>query len=187
MLGIFNMRTDGNACNAHRGFTHSFGESALKVDSGRKIPCRIVELSQPQQGAGLTLYQLSYIPIPPFFVLVARIVFGKAFDCSTNLVHFIIFLLYVFVSVHLTIFLFHFFVRVHLTIFLFHFFIRVHLTILLFHFFLSVNLTTFLFYLFISFLLFFLFVLGSVILQQRVKENDSLVLEEPIEVGIAVR
>ena len=174
MLGIFNMRTDGNACNAHRGFTHTSGESALKVDSGRKIPCRIVELSQPQQGAGLTLYQLSYIPIPPFFVLVARIVFGKAFDCSTNLVHFIIFLLYVFVSVHLTIFIFHFFVRV-------------HLTILLFHFFLSVNLTTFLFYLFISFLLFFLFVLGSVILQQRVKENDSLVLEEPIEVGIAVR
>ena len=37
---------------------------ALKVDSGRKIPCRIGEPSLRQRCAGPTLYQLSYIPIP---------------------------------------------------------------------------------------------------------------------------
>ena len=35
---IFNMRTDVNVCNCTRGCTHTIRESALKVDSGRKIP-----------------------------------------------------------------------------------------------------------------------------------------------------
>ena len=37
-------------------------ESALKVDSGRKIPCRTRESNLSQQRAGPTLYRLSYIP-----------------------------------------------------------------------------------------------------------------------------
>ena len=39
-------------------------ESALKVDSGRKILCRIREWNLRQRRAGSTLYQLSYIPAP---------------------------------------------------------------------------------------------------------------------------
>ena len=39
-------------------------ESALKVDSGRKIPCHIGELNLHERRVSLTLYQLSYIPIP---------------------------------------------------------------------------------------------------------------------------
>ena len=39
-------------------------ESALKVDSERKIPCRTGESNVRQQCAGPMLYQLSYIPTP---------------------------------------------------------------------------------------------------------------------------
>ena len=39
-------------------------ESALKVDSGGKIPCHTRESNLPQQHACLMLYQLSYIPTP---------------------------------------------------------------------------------------------------------------------------
>ena len=39
-------------------------ESALKVDSGRKIPSRTGESNLCRQRAGPMLYQLSYIPIP---------------------------------------------------------------------------------------------------------------------------
>ena len=39
-------------------------ESALKEDSGKKIPCRTRELNLPQRHACLTLYQLSYITHP---------------------------------------------------------------------------------------------------------------------------
>ena len=38
-------------------------ESALKVDSERKIPCRTGESNLRQRRAGTTLYQLSYIPV----------------------------------------------------------------------------------------------------------------------------
>ena len=48
---------------AHEGCVDKVRESALKVDKGRKIPCRIGESDLPQQHAGLTLYQLSYIPV----------------------------------------------------------------------------------------------------------------------------
>ena len=47
----------------HRGARTHLRESALKVDSGRKIPCRTGELNLPQWCAGLTLCQLNYIPI----------------------------------------------------------------------------------------------------------------------------
>ena len=37
---IFIVRTDVNASDRTRGFTDTEIESALKVDSGKKIPCR---------------------------------------------------------------------------------------------------------------------------------------------------
>ena len=61
---IFNVRTDVNACHRTRGCTDTVRESALQVDSWRKIPCRTGESNLRQQLAGLTLYQLSYISTP---------------------------------------------------------------------------------------------------------------------------
>ena len=61
---IFNVRTDVNACDCTRGCMDTARESALKVDSGRKIPCRIGESNLRQRRDGLMLYQLSYIPSP---------------------------------------------------------------------------------------------------------------------------
>ena len=60
----FNVRTDANACDCTRGSTDTVRESALKVGSGRKIPCRIGEWNLCRQRVGLTLYQVSYIPTP---------------------------------------------------------------------------------------------------------------------------
>ena len=60
--GIFNMRTDVNECDCTRGCTDTLRESVLKVDSGRKIPCRTGESNLRRQLAGPMLYQLSYIP-----------------------------------------------------------------------------------------------------------------------------
>ena len=37
---MFNARTDVTACDCTRGCTGTVRESAVKVDSGRKIPCR---------------------------------------------------------------------------------------------------------------------------------------------------
>ena len=59
---IFNVCTDVNACDCIGGCTDTIRESALKVDSGRKIPCHIWESNLRQWRAGLMLYQLSYIP-----------------------------------------------------------------------------------------------------------------------------
>ena len=36
---IFNVCTDVNACNCRQGCMDTVRESALKADSGRKIPC----------------------------------------------------------------------------------------------------------------------------------------------------
>ena len=63
--GIFNVRTNVNACDFTRGCTDIVRESALKVDSWRKIPCRTGKLNLCRQRAGPMLYQLSYIPTPP--------------------------------------------------------------------------------------------------------------------------
>ena len=47
---------------AHDGCTDTVRESAVKVDSGRKVPCRDRESNLPQRRAGPTFCQLSYIP-----------------------------------------------------------------------------------------------------------------------------
>ena len=62
---IFNVRIDLYARDCTRRCTDTVKESALKVDSGRKIPCRTGESNLPQRHAGPTLYQLSYTPLPP--------------------------------------------------------------------------------------------------------------------------
>ena len=59
MLGILNVHMD---VIAHKGCRDTIGESALKVDSGRKTSCRTGELNLPQWCAVLLLYQLRYIP-----------------------------------------------------------------------------------------------------------------------------
>ena len=59
---IFNVRTDVNACGCTRGCADTARESALKVDSGRKIPCRTGESNLRRRRAGPMLYRLSYIP-----------------------------------------------------------------------------------------------------------------------------
>ena len=64
---IFNVRTDVNAYDCTRGCTDTVRESALKVDSGRKIPCRTGKSNLRQRRDGPTLYQLSYIPTPQRF------------------------------------------------------------------------------------------------------------------------
>ena len=61
---IFNVSSDVTACGCTRGCTDTVRVSVLKVDSGRKIPCRTEESNLPQRRAGPTLYQLSYIPTP---------------------------------------------------------------------------------------------------------------------------
>ena len=62
--GIFNMLSDVNACDCNRGLTDTVRESALKVDSGRKIPRRTGESNLRRRRADPILYQLSYIPTP---------------------------------------------------------------------------------------------------------------------------
>ena len=60
--GIFNVRRDVNACDCTRRCTDTVRESALKVDSGRKIPCRTGESNLRRRRASAMLYQVSYIP-----------------------------------------------------------------------------------------------------------------------------
>ena len=54
---------------AHGGCRDTVRESALKVDSGRKIPCRTGESNLRQLRASPMLYQLSYIPAPAITVI----------------------------------------------------------------------------------------------------------------------
>ena len=69
--GIFIVRRDVNACDCTRECTDTVRESALKVDSERKIPCRNGESNLPRRRASPMLYQLSYFssrthtPSPP--------------------------------------------------------------------------------------------------------------------------
>ena len=60
--GIFNVRTDVSARNCARGCTETVRESALTVDSGRKIPCCTGESNLRRQRAGPMPHQLSYVP-----------------------------------------------------------------------------------------------------------------------------
>ena len=56
--GIFNVHTHGNACDRTRRCTDTRKKkSALKVDSGRKIPFRTRESNLRQRRADPTLYQ----------------------------------------------------------------------------------------------------------------------------------
>ena len=50
--GISNVRTDVNACDCTRGCTDTLKETTLKVDSGRKIPCRTGESNLRQRRDG---------------------------------------------------------------------------------------------------------------------------------------
>ena len=59
---IFNVRTDVNACDCTLGCTDTAKKSALKIDSGRKIPYRTGESNLRERRAGPVLCQLSYIP-----------------------------------------------------------------------------------------------------------------------------
>ena len=59
---IFNARTDVNACDCALGCTDTVRESALQVDSGRKISCRTGKLNLRRRRTGPMFYQLSYIP-----------------------------------------------------------------------------------------------------------------------------
>ena len=47
---------------SHGGYSDTVRQSALKVNSWRKIPCRTGESNQPQRRDGPMLCQLSYIP-----------------------------------------------------------------------------------------------------------------------------
>ena len=62
--GIFDVRTEINACDCARGCTDTVRESALKVDSERKIPCGTEESNLRWQRSDPMLYQLNYIPTP---------------------------------------------------------------------------------------------------------------------------
>ena len=66
---IFNVQTDVNARNCTQGCTDTVRESALKADSGRKIPCRTRESNLCQQHADPMLYQLSCIPAPNILII----------------------------------------------------------------------------------------------------------------------
>ena len=79
---IFNVRTDVNACDCTLGCTDTVRESALKVDSGRKFPCRTGESNLPQRCASPTLYHLSYIPTP----VIRAVVLGPGCGSPPGLV-----------------------------------------------------------------------------------------------------
>ena len=59
---VFNMHTDVCMRFSLGGCTDTIRESAVKVDSGRKILCHSGESNLCQRHGGLMLYQLSYIP-----------------------------------------------------------------------------------------------------------------------------
>ena len=71
--GIFNMCTDVNACDCTRGCTDDVRESALKVDSGSKIPCGTEKLNLCWQHASPMLYQWSYIPTPKSVIMHIKV------------------------------------------------------------------------------------------------------------------
>ena len=88
--GVFDVRTDIHARDCTRGYTDTVGESALKVDSGRKIPCRTGESNLRQRRGGPTLYQLSYIPAPycDFYGLISSFAVGVARGKQTSVCQF---------------------------------------------------------------------------------------------------
>ena len=61
--GIFNVRTDVNAFDCTRECANTVKESALKVDSGRKIPCRTRESNLRRRRADPMLRPTELHPI----------------------------------------------------------------------------------------------------------------------------
>ena len=78
---ICNVRTNVNACNFTWGFTNTVRESALKVDSGRKIPRRTGESNLHQRRDGSTLYQLSYVSTRHVIICVTSRYFHPGGEC----------------------------------------------------------------------------------------------------------
>ena len=60
---IFIVRTDVNAWNCTQGCTDTEGESALKVDSGKKIPCRTGESNLRQPTELHPIPYNNYLPV----------------------------------------------------------------------------------------------------------------------------
>ena len=78
---IFNVRTEINACDCTWGFRGTARESALKVDSERKIAYCIKKLNLHQRCASLILYQLRYVPTPPHFEMGYLVLSLSFFGC----------------------------------------------------------------------------------------------------------
>ena len=62
---------------ARGGIRTHVRESALKVDTGRKIPCRTGESNLRERRAGPTLYQLSYVPVVHSDIIIHVIFYLK--------------------------------------------------------------------------------------------------------------
>ena len=87
---IFNVRTNVNACGCARGCTDTVRESALNVDSGRKIPCRTGESNLHQRRDGSMLYQWATSPPPTYLLtvntaqtLLSSFVLSKWYHCNS--------------------------------------------------------------------------------------------------------
>ena len=61
--GVFNVRTDVNACDCAGGCMTT-KESLHRKFTGRKIPCRTGESNLRRRRAGTMLYQPNYISTP---------------------------------------------------------------------------------------------------------------------------
>ena len=73
-----------NECDCTQGCMDTIRQSALKVDSARKIPCCIRDLNLRQQHASPMLYQLRYSPPPPSPLLL-KVVFTLC--CNRKGIH----------------------------------------------------------------------------------------------------
>ena len=82
---IFNVRTYVNACDCTWGYT--IRGSALKVDSGRKIPCCARESNLCRQHASPTLYQPSYFPTPGQFCFNSLALGTIQINCKMKVAH----------------------------------------------------------------------------------------------------
>ena len=77
------MRTDVNVRNCTQGCMDTVRESAMKVDSGRKIPCRTRESNLCWQRASPMLHPLNYIPTQYTVLAVQFFTLNILADTST--------------------------------------------------------------------------------------------------------
>ena len=66
----FNVLKDVNLCGCTWGCAEIVRESALEIDSERKLPCHTGVSNLPQRHAGLMLCQLTYISAPSSWCLL---------------------------------------------------------------------------------------------------------------------